>query len=312
MNEAAAEEQHPVQVRKIWDQAPHNAFTDLIRWKGRWYCVFREGQAHVSPDGALRVLVSRDGESWTSAARITYPDADLRDAKITLTPDKRLMLTGAAALHQPAPYRHQTLAWFSTDGEDWSEGVPVGDPDMWLWRVTWHRGTAYGIGYGTAGQRLVRLYASRDGKEFRARVETLFDRDYPNEHSLLFNKDGSCYCLLRRDAGSATGLLGVSRPPYTEWTWKDLGKRIGGPHMVRLPDGRIAAGVRLYDGKVRTALCWLDAEAGTLTEFLPLPSGGDTSYPGMVWYRGRLWVSYYSSHEGKTSIYLAKVRVVSR
>ncbi len=45
-----------VDVRRIWDRAPHNAFTDLLRFRGRWFCVFREGTAHVSPDGALRVL----------------------------------------------------------------------------------------------------------------------------------------------------------------------------------------------------------------------------------------------------------------
>ena len=88
--------------------------------------------------------------------------------------------------------------------------------------------------------------------------------------------------------------------------------RIGGPHMILLPDGRIVAGVRLYDGRVRTSLCWLDRRAGQLTEFLTLPSGGDSSYPGLVWHEGLLWVSYYSSHEGKTSIYLAKVRLPDR
>ena len=41
-----------VSVQKIWARAPHNAFTDLIRFNDRWFCVFREGQAHVSPDGA--------------------------------------------------------------------------------------------------------------------------------------------------------------------------------------------------------------------------------------------------------------------
>jgi hypothetical protein len=53
---AQADEAEIVEVKKIWDQAPHNAFTDLIRFEGRWFCVFREGQGHVSPDGALRVL----------------------------------------------------------------------------------------------------------------------------------------------------------------------------------------------------------------------------------------------------------------
>jgi len=28
-----------------------------------------------------------------------------------------------------------------------------------------------------------------------------------------------------------------------------------------------------------------------------------------VWHDGLLWTSYYSSHEGQTSIYLAKVRL---
>jgi hypothetical protein len=28
----------------------------------------------------------------------------------------------------------------------------------------------------------------------------------------------------------------------------------------------------------------------------------------MVWHDGLLWVSYYASHEGKTGIYLARVR----
>ena len=79
--------------------------------------------------------------------------------------------------------------------------------------------------------------------------------------------------------------------------------------MIQLPDGRFVAGVRLYDRRVRTALCRIDAAEGTMREFLAFPSGGDTSYPGLVWHEGLLWVSYYASHEGKTSIYLAKVKL---
>ena len=29
----------------------------------------------------------------------------------------------------------------------------------------------------------------------------------------------------------------------------------------------------------------------------------------MVWHDGVLWMSYYSSHEGKAKIYLAKVKL---
>ena len=33
-----------VEVRKIWDRGAHNAFTDLVRFKDAWFCVFREGK----------------------------------------------------------------------------------------------------------------------------------------------------------------------------------------------------------------------------------------------------------------------------
>lgn len=296
-------------VEKIWDRAPHNAFTDLVRFRGRWYCAFREGAGHVSPDGALRVITSADGLAWASSDLLTWPHADIRDAKLTVTPDNRLMLCGAAALHQPDPVRHQSVVYFSNDGRTWTEGIPVADPNFWLWRVTWHRGNAYGFAYGTAGDRIVRLYTSRNGYEFTLLADRVFTEGYPNESSILFLNDESALCLLRRDGQPNTAQLGRSRPPYRAWTWQDLGVRLGGPHMILLPDGRLAAAGRLYDGKQRTSLCWVDREEGKLEEFLTLPSGGDTSYPGLVWHDGLLWVSYYSSHEGKTCIYLAKVRL---
>jgi hypothetical protein len=298
-----------VEVRKIWDQAPHNAFTDLVRYGGRWFCVFREGQAHVSPDGALRVITSPDGEKWVSAARLTSPIADLRDAKITITPDGQLMLSGAGALHPPAAFKHQSLAWFSKDGQNWGEPAKIGEPNLWLWRTTWHQEKAYGIGYDTAGERFIRLYSSTDGRKFDIVVPQLFGEGQPNETSIVFLPDHSALCLLRRDGKPNSGLLGQAKPPYTNWVWRDLGIRIGGPHMIRLPGGRIVAAARLYDGGARTSLLWLEPNAGKLTEFLRLPSGGDTSYAGLVWHEDLLWVSYYSSHQGKTSIYLAKVRL---
>src|SRR3954452_17349812 len=84
----AAKPAHPprlelVEVRKLWDKGRHNAFTDLIRYKDRWFCTFREGAAHVSPDGALRILTSTDGKEWQSAALVRSATADLRDPKLS-------------------------------------------------------------------------------------------------------------------------------------------------------------------------------------------------------------------------------------
>lgn len=44
-----------------------------------------------------------------------------------------------------------------------------------------------------------------------------------------------------------------------------------------------------------------------LRPYCKLPSGGDCSYPGIIREGDHLLVSYYSSHEGSTNIYLAKV-----
>jgi hypothetical protein len=298
-----------VWVNKIWDQAPHNAFTDLVRFQNRWFCVFREGQGHVSPDGALRVITSTDGTQWESAALLTSDHSDLRDAKITVTPDGRLMLCGAEALHDRSEKSHQSLAWFSDDGFQWSKPHKIGEPNIWLWRVTWHDQRAYGVGYGCGpSERFVRLYSSDNGIDFQPMVDRLFDEGYPNETSLVFSGN-TAYCLLRRDNQPNEAMLGVSEAPYLQWHWSGLGRRIGGPQMILLPDGRMIAAVRLYDPPVRTSLCWVDVEKSTLEEVLRLPSGGDTSYAGMVFSDNHLWVSYYSSHEGKTSIYLAKVAI---
>ena len=308
-----------VEVQKIWDKAEHNACTDLIRFRDSWFCVLRESSGHTANNGSLRVITSVDGEKWESAALITSPNSDLRDAKITETPGGELMLCGAEALHDKTRHTHQSLAWFSRDGQSWSDRQEIADPNFWLWRVTWHKGTAYGLAYSVDDERnnrsTMRLYSSTDGRRFDTLVDNVYDVGYPNESSILFSGD-KAYCLLRRDgqplhSDPKSGLLGVSEPPYTEWEWKDLGTRLGGPHIVESPDGRLVAAVRIQETEdwhpSHTSVCWIDPQAGTFDETLRLPSAGDTSYAGLVLHQGLLWISYYDSREGKTSIYLAKV-----
>jgi hypothetical protein len=96
-----------VKVAKIWDRAPHNAFTDLARWNGTFYCAFREGTGHVSADGKIRVLKSKDADLWDPAALVALAGYDLRDAHLSVTPDNKLMLLGASQARQSSStYRH--------------------------------------------------------------------------------------------------------------------------------------------------------------------------------------------------------------
>src|SRR5437763_12317935 len=89
-----------ISVVKIWDAGKHNAFTDLIRWRGKWYCTFREADAHVGGDGQLRLLESADGTTWESAALLGEEGVDLRDPKLSITPDGRLMIVAGGSVYK--------------------------------------------------------------------------------------------------------------------------------------------------------------------------------------------------------------------
>ena len=308
-------------VQKIWDRAPHNAFTDLVRWNDAFYCAFREGRGHVSTDGKIRVLVSKDADHWDSAALISKAGFDLRDAHLSVTPAGRLMLIGGAAPrkedNQSAPTG--SFVSFSEDGRQWTEPQIAVEPGRWLWCVTWHEGKAYGVSYTAGpGDSYLELHVSTDGIHYASHVKKLFEQGRPSEVTLRFDRDGTCYALVRRDRSgneSTSAILGISRPDYKQWQWKDLGanfRGFGGPNFIPISGSHWIAAGRMHAGGAYTGLCYLDVENGTMTKLVKLPSGGDTSYPGLVWHDDLLYVSYYSSHEGKTSIYLAKVKIATK
>jgi hypothetical protein len=308
-----------VAVKKIWDQAPHNAFTDLTFWRDQFYCAFREGRGHVSTDGRIRVLSSKDADAWAPAGLIELTGYDLRDAHLSVTPDNRLMLLGGAAPREKDGQSAPTGSFvaFSATGTEWSKPQIVLEPGRWLWCVTWHEGKAYGVSYpASQGSPYIELLTSTDGLAWQSLVPKLYGVGFPNEVTLRFDKSGICYALVRRDKQDDqpySAVLGVSRGDYTQWQWFDLGEEFngfGGPNLIQLPTGHWLAAGRMHQDGAHTALCYLDVTTHTMTKLLKLPSAGDTSYPGLLWHNDMLYASYYSSHEGKTSIYLAKIKVM--
>lgn len=301
-----------VGVSRIWDGGAHNAFTDLIRWRNRWYCTFREGDDHVGGDGKIRVLASEDGEKWTSAALIGESGIDIRDPKLSITPDDRLMILAGGSVYEGKQYRgRQPRVIYSSDGTTWSTPQRILAEGDWLWRVTWHEGRAYGVTYRTdpksSSEWQAVLVSSADGRVYQE-VTTFAIAGRPNETTLRFTPDGEMVAMVRREAGDRFAWLGRSRAPYTTWTWRELAHQVGGPNFIRLSNGEWWATGRSYPGGPKTVVARLTLDAG-YEPVLTLPSGGDTSYAGMVWHDGLLWVSYYASHEGKTAIYLARVNV---
>ncbi len=317
-------------VERIWDCAQHNAFTDILEHDGILYCTFREGSGHIPGlNGTIRVIARpRSGGQWKSVGLLDEPQVDLRDPKLSLTPDGRLMINmGASYYHGSKRLKIESRVCRADflDGKGLSHGDQLkfdalqrvvfpeklaSDMD-WLWRVTWHKGVAYGCLQQALHQRVLHVIRSQDGVKWD-HVATLEVPD-ANETTLRFAEDDTMIAMIRRDAksGDSIGYLGTSKPPYSTWELKPSNKRFGGPNFVQIPDGKWLAGSRGYEKAVSTQLWWLDPESAQAQEIVTLPSGGDTSYPGFYIdeQSGRVLMSYYSSHEGKSAIYLATLRL---
>jgi hypothetical protein len=317
-----------IESREIWSQAPHNAFTDLLRRGDGLVMAFREGRGHISSDGALRVLSSRNGRDWTPAEPLRLSGFDLRDADLSSAPDGRLLLIGGAAPRAEDNERAPTgtVAAWSADGLTWSEPKIVVQPGRWLWRVSWLGERAFGVSYSAgSGPARIDLLTSTDGVEWETRLENMHPAVSSNETALAFvdSVEGGeplCVALTRAQNSSDSASIGLAQAPFDHFEWKPLGFQLGGPNLIRTPGGNwVAAGRVLQGEEQRTAVFFIDPETGRSGGMIFLPSGGDTSYPGLAWWDGELLVSYYSSHspEGrelsadanKSRIYLARVRV---
>ena len=147
-----------ISVSKIWDKAPYNSFTDLIRFNNAFYCSFREGVNHAGSEnnGKVRILRSEDGEKWESVALLEMNGLDLRDPKLSVTGSNQIMVIMAGAVFNHENVIEQLFPMVSLSGKTGNNfSAPersVIDPAIspskdWIWRLTWHKGIGYGIDY---------------------------------------------------------------------------------------------------------------------------------------------------------------------
>ncbi|WP_034256538.1 hypothetical protein [Arenibacter latericius] len=316
-----------IQVTKIYDTKEYSAFTDLLRFNNAFYCSFRVGAKHAGYEdyGKVRIIKSLDGNNWESIAELNIKNLDLRDPKLSVTPDGRIMVIMAGARFNSDNLvndLYPMVSFSNQRGEDFEDPTKVVlDPNInpskdWLWRVTWNNNVGYGINYQLKENSrdwskldkdawLLYLLKSNDGKSFES-VSQLDIDHLPNESTIRFDKNGTMYVLVRRESAGKLGVLAKSSYPYTNWSYTNLDFRLGGPNFLFLNDNNLVIGTRNYIKKASTSLLVTNLD-GKVLKKIELPSGGDTSYPGMLVHDEKLWVSYYSNHEGNSSIYLAQV-----
>ncbi len=315
-------------VRRAFHNGEHNAFTDLVRFRGALYLTFRscpDGHA-VHPTASILILSSDDGQQWRTVHRFAVPHRDTRDPHFLVFQDKLFVYTGTwysgATSLPPQEWdlnQHLGYAAWSPDGATWHSPILLeGTFGHYVWRATTFNGKAYlcgrrktdfAVGPKGEGQQVQSLMLeSDDGLIWRRR--SVFQEVAGDETAFLFEPDGQVLGVGRR---RGTAQLLRSRPPYAQWERSDLDRSIGGPLLVKWGDRYLVGGRdSTPDRGPKTAFWWLVGDR--LHACAELPSGGDNSYPGFVELSpGHALVSYYSSHErdasGKpfTAVYLAEL-----
>lgn len=313
-------------IRQIYNDGLHNAFTDLCWFQDRLYLTFRNcPDGHmVFPSSKIRVLSSVDGQSWTPVFSFSVPDRDVRDPHFLVFKDTLFVYTGTWWCESERPKhrdinQHVGFAVWSRDGQTWQGPQCLeGTFGHYIWRTATHGGKAYlcgrrrkdfvQIGEDESPSKVIQsaLLESEDGLVWRTR--SLFAESDGDETAFLFRKGGKILAIVRGPGGSPAQICSSS-PPYQQWDRSFLSRNIGGPLLTEWKGHLLVAGRKTDSGQdPKTALSWLID--GQLEEILELPSGGDNSYPGFVTLdRNRGLLSYYSSHEGPSSIYLADLEL---
>ncbi len=313
-------------MTKVYDDGEHNAFTDLISWKGQYYLCFRHGASHLSMDGEIRVMRSTDLKTWEACGTVDTLGDD-RDPHFTTNDQALYVFFGTWDLMHDAgngvPGRGKLRSHFasSADGVTWSKVQGVYEPLWWLWRVRWHQGAFYSVAYyltwpaTPSGE--AKLLRSEDALHWTV-VSTISKDFVPDEADFRFLPDGSMETILRTCAGSGNALWAKSDPTLTQWQQEDAGALVHSPGMVTWKNRCFVAG-RGKDEKTSVTRLW-ELVGHQVQPLLTLPSSGDTAYPGLIIdpatanaERPAFFITWYSQHERATdkpnqaAVYVARI-----
>ena len=317
-------------VRRVFHNGEHNAFTDLTRFRDRYYLTFRScPDGHmVHPTASVVIMTSDDLKTWKQVHRFNVKHRDTRDPHFLIFKERLFVYTGTWYSGETSIDRdkydlnlHLGYAAWSDDGEKWQSPIMLdGTFGHYIWRGAVYGGKAYLCGRrkinfevsvkGEGRQIESLMLESDDGFVWRKRA--VFRPVEGDETAFQFEDDGTVFAIGRGYGTEPAYLLRASKP-WTKWERKRLDRYIGSPLLIRWGNRWVVGGRKLQGPK--TSMCWLID--GKLHEFAELPSGGDTSYPGFIELTPtKAVMSWYSSHErdenGRqiTAIYMADLELV--
>ena len=246
-----------VSISTVGPRAERQSDSDIVRYKEHFYIAYakdtREGES------AFHILQSADGRDWKSAATLRSeieeqrPDVTHsthyagRPVWFSTMPSGRLCVTGRAS--------EKTTIWSTDDGKDWREELDIKLSRSYS-RVHWRNERTYCVSdeSSSCGEKFefFRLESADEGSA----PKTVYKLSH-NSHTLtgpresqLVLTDDRAVCLLSFETYNfdkvrrwlipsgkyATGKIGVSKAPFTEWTWTPSNLQIGHPNLLVLKD----------------------------------------------------------------------------
>jgi hypothetical protein len=304
-------------IAKIYDAEKHCAFTDLTKWADNYFLVFRVSDNHAyTKDGVIKVLKSADGVTWKPEISYGAPDLDLRDPKFCVNNNHLEVYAQGVRFNPDKTVKTAKGVLFNADSGMFRQTEPSvidyqGGP-IWPWRFSAYHNEEYSLAYNQDA-KVFKLVGTKDYKNFNTICDLGYVGRIPTEGTIRFN-NGRCYVLVRRSGPSLLGVSTMDNLCNFKWTELPL-IGLGGPNFVFYDDNTLLISGRDYASpdysyaSNRTSLFVYKISENKTYRILTLPTSGDTAYPGMYLNGNELWISYHSTHEGSTKVYLAKVEL---
>lgn len=302
----------PREIRKVYGDGKHNAFTAFAYWKGAYWVAFRHATSHGSGDGDIILLRSTDAKTWTEAKRFDVQGDD-RDPQFLVT-EKRLILYDMV---ERGPLL-TSYAIYTDDGTTWSKPEQVYEQRYIMWKPMEHEGRFWAAAHKKDDSkkggvsRDVHLITSPDGLKWE-KVSTIRAGNWESETTLLM-QDKKAIVFLRQKYGSPPAQILEAEAPYKEWKARPAPINHFSGHSVHTFKGTTYLLTRTMDYGKRKAgqAIYTYEKDGSLKLHCTLPAGGDCAYAEAVASGDDMFVTYYSGHEtdnpsDKTNIYLAVV-----
>lgn len=304
-------------VRKIYEDGMHCAFTDLVKWHGHYYCSFRHAERHaVLPYGDIWVIRSADLENWAVCGTLT---TGLDDRDPAMAPDgDRLWVyfgsryretDGTGQAVEGGKRWLQSHASYTTDGMSWHVPIPIWKRNYWLWHPYRFEDGFYCAAYGedpATRDGVLDFLKSDDGSQWTHVARMMADNE-ADETGLYRYPDGHILAAIRSGSNSTGTHFMEAEPPYDKWTRWSVAHEMHAPILAQVGDALVGAGRSYAEtpsgdsgkrGRPVAAVYLIKPEENATEHVMDLPSGGDTSYCGMIVQDERtLLISYYSQHE---------------